>query len=166
MTSLQHATVGEAQVKIIANLQYQIENAGLKELRVLLPANADGVAFRGDQVGDFLADGAPTNGLQAWQIKLRRRCIGSYLLQAAYQTPVAEAAKQTVLRGVLAADVNLQRGFATVRSSGACRCAWTICRRPCSRRNGKASRARCKKTCPRRPRIFPIASSSRIFSCR
>ncbi|HEX9046144.1 MAG TPA: hypothetical protein VF988_03885, partial [Verrucomicrobiae bacterium] len=118
VTSLQHATVTEAQVKVLANLQYQIENAGLKELRVWLPANAEGVTFHGEQVGDFLADGAVTNGLQAWQIKLRRRCIGSYMLQAAYQTSIAEAASETALRGVLAADVNLQRGFATVQASG------------------------------------------------
>ena len=34
VTSLQHATVNEAQMKIAANLQYQIENTGLKEFRV------------------------------------------------------------------------------------------------------------------------------------
>ena len=37
MTSLQHATVGEALVKVTANLQYQIENTGLKTFRVALP---------------------------------------------------------------------------------------------------------------------------------
>ncbi len=37
VTSLQHATVGEAQVKVVANLQYQIENTGLKAFRVALP---------------------------------------------------------------------------------------------------------------------------------
>ena len=50
VTSLQHAAISEAQVKVKANLQYQIENAGLKSLRLLLPANADGVRFQGDQV--------------------------------------------------------------------------------------------------------------------
>jgi hypothetical protein len=41
VTSLQHATVNEAQVKVVANLQYQIENTGLKSLRVFVPTNAE-----------------------------------------------------------------------------------------------------------------------------
>jgi hypothetical protein len=119
VTTLQHATVNEAQVKVAANLQYQIENTGLKSFHVLIPANAEGVTFQGEQVADFLAvDGAVTNGLQAWEIKLRRRIIGQYLLQVNYQAPMAGQSAETVLRGVLAADVNLQRGFVTVQSAG------------------------------------------------
>ena len=119
VTTLQHATVNEAQVKVAANLQYQIENTGLKSFHVLIPTNAEGVAFQGDQVADFLAvEGAVTNGLQAWEIKLRRRVIGQYLLQVNYQAPIAGQSAETFLRGVLAADVNLQRGFVTVQSAG------------------------------------------------
>jgi hypothetical protein len=119
VTSLQHATVIEAQVKVTANLQYQIDNAGLKVLRVLLPANAEGVRFSGDQLADFLqVPGAVTNGLQLWEVKLQRRIIGPYLLQATYQTTVPEQATEAPLTGVQAADVNLQRGFVTVQSSG------------------------------------------------
>ncbi len=119
VTSLQHATVSEALVKVAANLQYQIENAGLKEFRVFIPTNAEGVTFRGDQLGDFLAvESSETNGLQAWAVKLHRRVIGQYLLQVNYQTHVTEQSGETVLRGVQAADVNLQRGFATVQSAG------------------------------------------------
>ena len=117
--SLEHATVNEAQVKIAANLQYQIENTGLKEFHVLVPTNAIGVVFSGDQVSGYQAvDGAVTNGLQAWDVKLPRRVIGQYLLQVNYQTHMAEQSGETVLRGVLAADVNSQRGFATVQSAG------------------------------------------------
>ena len=119
VTSLQHATVNEAQVKVTANLQYQIENTGLKSFRVFITTNAEGVTFQGDQLADFLAvDGAVTNGLQAWEVKLHRRVIGQYLLQVNYQIPNASQSGETVLRGVLAADVNLQRGFATVESAG------------------------------------------------
>jgi hypothetical protein len=119
VTSLQHATVSDAQVKVIANLQYQIDNAGLNALRVFLPANAESASFHGEQVADFMrAAGAPTNGLQAWDIKLHRRVIGPYLLQVAYQTFLPQQAAQTVLRGVQAGEVNLQRGFVTVQSAG------------------------------------------------
>ncbi|HTV39305.1 MAG TPA: hypothetical protein VMF08_01910 [Candidatus Sulfotelmatobacter sp.] len=119
VTSLQHVTIGEAQQKVVANLQYQIENAGLKGFRVFIPANAEGVTFQGDQLSDFqAADNVTTNGLQAWDIKLSRRVIGQYLLQASYQVHVPEQSTETALRGVLAADVNSQRGFVTVESAG------------------------------------------------
>jgi hypothetical protein len=119
VTSLQHATVNEAQVKIAANLQYQIENTGLKAFHVLIPTNAEGVHFQGDQVADFLPmAGAVTNGLQEWEIKLQRRVIGQYLLQLTYQTLMPDQSPETILRGVQAADVNLQRGFVTVQSGG------------------------------------------------
>src|SRR5581483_9985964 len=119
VNSLQHARVGEAQVKVIANLQYQIENTGLKSLRVLVPTNAETVRFEGEQVSDFLPlPGSTTNGLQLWEVKLQRRLIGTFLLQLSYQQPVPPSATQWVLRGVQAAELNLQRGFVTVESSG------------------------------------------------
>jgi len=119
VTSLQHATVNEALVKVAANLQYQIENTGLKAFHVFIPTNAESVRFQGDQVADFLpVAGTVTNGMQEWEVKLHRRVIGSYLLQATYQTLVPERATETALRGLQAADVNLQRGFVTVQAGG------------------------------------------------
>ena len=119
VTSLEHATVNEALVKVAANLQYQIDNAGLKAFRILVPTNAEGLRFQGDQVADFLpVPGAVTNGLQEWEVKLHRRVIGAYLLQATYQTLMPDKAAETVLRGLQAADVNLQRGFVTVQAGG------------------------------------------------
>ncbi len=106
----QHAAVSEAQVKVSANLQYQIENAGLKSFRLLLPTNAEGVRFQGDQVGDFLPEpGAVTNGMQAWEVKLRRRVIGPYLLQAC----LSNAAARTGRRDHLARHPGGGREFAT-----------------------------------------------------
>ncbi len=119
VTSLQHATLNEAQVKVAANLQYQIENTGLKSLRVSIPTNAESVRFTGELVSDFLrVPGAVTNGLQQWEVKLQRRVIGQYLLQVTYQMLIAEQAAEIVLRGVQANDVNLQRGFVTVQTGG------------------------------------------------
>jgi hypothetical protein len=119
VTSLQHATVTEAQVKVLANLQYQIENTGLKALHVFIPTNAESVRFTGDQVADFLkVPNVFTNGLQQWEIKLHRRIIGAYALQVTYQTISSEQASETLLRGILAAGVNLQRGFVTIQSGG------------------------------------------------
>lgn len=119
VTSLQHAIVNEAQVKVAANLQYQIENTGLKAFRIFMPTNAESVNFIGDQIADFLpVAGAITNSMQTWEVKLHRRVIGPYLLRLSYQTLTPEQATETALRGVQAVDVNLQRGFVTVQSSG------------------------------------------------
>ena len=119
VTSLQQAIVSEAQMKIAANLQYQIENKGLNALHVYVPTNAESLRFQGEQVADFLpVPGAITNGLQQWQVKLHRRIIGAYVLQVTYQTPLPEGATETTLRGLQAADVNLQRGFVAIQAAG------------------------------------------------
>jgi hypothetical protein len=117
VTSLQHATVSEAQLKVAANLQYQIENTGMKSFHVLIPADAEGVNFKGDQVAGFsVIEGSATNGMAAWEVKLHRRVIGQYLLQVNYQVPTPAQPRETVVRGIEASDVNLQRGFVTVQS--------------------------------------------------
>ena len=119
VTSLQHVTVNEALMKIAANLQYQIENTGLKSLRVRLPVDADGVQFKGDQLADFRKRDLPAGAdMQDWDIKLNRRIIGAYLLQVTYQVATAAQTRQTDIRGVQADGVNLQRGFLTVQSGG------------------------------------------------
>ncbi|MFN0127496.1 MAG: hypothetical protein ACKV19_12505 [Verrucomicrobiales bacterium] len=119
VTSLQHALVGEAQVKVTANLQYEIENTGLKSFNVALPADAENVHFSGDNVSDFIAAKDAVNaGMQAWEVKLGRRVIGQYMLQVTYQTAVAVQAPATNVTGVQTAGVNLQRGFVTVQSGG------------------------------------------------
>jgi hypothetical protein len=119
VTGLQHIQLTEAQLKVTANLLYQIENSGLKSLFVIVPTNASGLRFRGDQVADFLpVPGSITNGLQTWEVKLHRRILGKYSLQATWQAPVPEAAPRIVLQGIQAADARLQRGFVTLQSSG------------------------------------------------
>ena len=119
VTSLQHAIITESLLKVAANLQYQIENTGLKTLRVYVPTNAESIRFTGDQVADFMPLAMVVkDGLQLWEIKLHRRVIGSYLLQVNYQRPLPEAASVATLVGLQAAEVNLQRGFLTVQSSG------------------------------------------------
>jgi hypothetical protein len=119
VTSLQQAAVSEAVVKVSASLHYQIENTGLKALRVLMPTNAESVRFSGDQVADFMpVAGTATGGMQEWEIKLHRRMIGRYQLQAAFQTLLAPGAAETSVRGIQAVGVNLQRGFVTVQAAG------------------------------------------------
>lgn len=119
VTSLQHVSVSEAQVKVAANFQYQIENTGLKALRVRIPTNAESVRFWGEHVADFLPiQGAVQDGLQTWEVKLHRRVIGKHLLQMTYLMPLTEQATSYVISGAQTIDANLQRGFLTVQSAG------------------------------------------------
>jgi hypothetical protein len=121
VTSLQDVLVGEGQLKITANLQYEIENTGVKALLVRLPVAADGVRFNGDQVADYLpletAENAGASN-QVWEVKLHRRMLGSYLLQVSFQVPSPSQVDQVLVDGVQAADANLQRGFVAVRAEG------------------------------------------------
>lgn len=119
VTSLQHVSVTDALMRTAANLHYQIENTGLRLLRVWLPVSAQAVQFQGEHLADFRPTAAQvTNGLQGWEIKLQRRVLGSYPLQVRYQTPLPLEAAQAVVRGIQASDANLQRGFVTLESAG------------------------------------------------
>jgi hypothetical protein len=119
VTSLQDVAVLGGQIKVAAHFEYQIENTGIRSLRVRLPAQADSVRFSGDQVADYLPvqDAAGTR-TRTWEIKLHRRVIGAYLLQASYHLPLEPDLVETTLLGAQADDVNLQRGFLTLHSAG------------------------------------------------
>ncbi len=119
VTSLQHVIVGDARLQVQANLQYEIENTGVKTLRVRLPAAAENVRFRGEQVADFAPrEGATNTVARVWEVKLHRRVLGRHLLQVSYSLPVAEAATAAEILSVQALEVNLQRGFLTVQAAG------------------------------------------------
>jgi hypothetical protein len=118
--TLQETTLREGPVKVSVTLDYKIENAGLKSLFLELPANADGVRFSGEQVSDAVkTEPAPAqNQTREWEVKLDRRVIGPYRLQLNYQVPSgASNALETVV-GVQAKQVNLQRGYVTIRTGG------------------------------------------------
>jgi hypothetical protein len=119
VTSLQHVTVGDARLQVQANLQYEIENTGVKTLRVRLPAAAENVRFRGEQVADFAPREDATNAVaRVWEVKLHRRVLGRQLLQVSYTLPVDGAATAAEILSVQALEVNLQRGFLTVQAAG------------------------------------------------
>ena len=131
VTSLQHAAVREGQLKITANLLYQIKNAGLKGFLVFIPTNADQVLFKGGQAFDFLkVTNSVTNGLQEWEVKLDRRVIGQYLLQVTYQTPIPAEAREVLLDGVQAAEVNFSAVLSPSNPIPASKSWWTNSLRP------------------------------------
>ncbi len=117
VTSLQQVEIEESRVQTVANLQFEIENAGVKGFRIRLPADAESVRFRGDQVVDSVPTPAPSaTGYRDWEIKLDRRVQGRYRLQVQFTQPMAPNATNFQITGIQALDVNLQRGFLTTHS--------------------------------------------------
>ncbi len=118
VNSLQQVQVNEGHLLVSANLQYQIENTGLKTCLVRLPDNAESVRFQNELVSDFLSSESSTNGFRTWEVKLQRRVLGVFMLQVFYQLPLKENATETLLRGLQTVDAGLQRGFVTVQAQG------------------------------------------------
>ena len=119
VSSLQHVEVGEAQLKVSVNLAYEIENTGVKSLRVRLPSKAEAVRFKGAQVSDFKApEPLGAQETRDWEIKLERRVIGKYFLQLTYSLATADQASEALITGAQVLDVTIQRGFLTLMSGG------------------------------------------------
>ena len=117
---LQDASIRQGTVKYRGVLEYKIENTSVKTLRVALPDAAQGVGFSGDQVTDFVKGDAAEEGRAVWEVKLDRRMIGKYQLSVSYQVPLTEDAAESPVevQSLQAVDVNLQRGFVSVRTEG------------------------------------------------
>lgn len=118
--SLQDVNVREGQAQVGVNLEYRIENAGVKSFLVQVPAAAENVRFEGELLSDFVksSGAAATNRWADWEVKLQRRVIGNYALRVTYQLPITNQAAELRIAGVKAATASLQRGFLAVRAGG------------------------------------------------
>ena len=117
---LQDASIRQGTVKYRGVIEYKIENTSVKALKVALPDAAQGVAFTGQQVTDFVKGDPDDDGRAVWEVKLDRRIIDKYHLTVSYQVPMNEGedASSVDVQSLQAVDVNLQRGFISVRSEG------------------------------------------------
>ncbi|MEW6157650.1 MAG: hypothetical protein AB1813_09470, partial [Verrucomicrobiota bacterium] len=119
LTSLQDVTVREGQLSVSAQLNYQIENAGVKALLLQLPAQAQNVRFDGDLISDTVRSAtAATNRLADWEIRLQRRVIGDYPLRITYHLTVTNQAAALRIDGFKARNANLHRGYLAVHAGG------------------------------------------------
>ena len=119
VNGFQQVSVQEGQARVTANLDYQIENTGMRALRVRLPEAAENVRFTGPQLSDFLpVEGSVTNATQVWEIRLHRRVIGPHRLSVNYTLRIPDDAGDLTLTGVVTEDVNVQRGFLAMQGGG------------------------------------------------
>jgi len=124
LTSLQSAIVGEAQVKVSANLQYEDREHGSQ--RVPRPAARQRrrrVRFRGDQVGGLRWPQRPSEVPATTDSGDQAAPPGPGPATCSRSTTPCRwrSRPDLVLQGVQALDVNLQRGFSPLAERG-CRC--------------------------------------------
>jgi hypothetical protein len=118
MSVLQDVTVLEGEARAVAELLYQIDNAGVKSLRVLVPPGVENVNFTGENLNDTAAIATNQTGAVVWEARLQRRIIGAYRLKLSYQIRSAAASARLAIGGIEGQNVNLQRGYLGVHSSG------------------------------------------------
>ena len=113
---LQNVQVREGLHEVQANIEFEIENAGVKSLWFRLPADAVGVRFRGAAVAD--AYKAEDGEQGKWEVKLSRRYIGKLQIHLSYQSLVSEGTEEgSRIYGIILDGINLQRGFLTLKTS-------------------------------------------------
>jgi hypothetical protein len=117
-------TAREGQVLVAAQLDYQIENAGIKSCLLQVPAEAENVRFEGDLISDSVRSERGTNRWTDWEVKLQRRVIGNYPLRLTYQLAITNPPAEMPILGVIAKNANLQRGYLAVRSAGRLQITW------------------------------------------
>ncbi|EDY82153.1 hypothetical protein VDG1235_1773 [Verrucomicrobiia bacterium DG1235] len=110
---LQDLTFKSGIIETKAALHYEIKNAGVKQLRLRLPASAVGVRFIGEHISGFQqAQNDPT----IWEVDLDRRLINNYVLQVEYQEFDDNANKAHTVSGITTLDTQLQECFLSLRT--------------------------------------------------
>jgi hypothetical protein len=117
VSSLQDATFREGQARIAAQLDFQIENAGVKSLLFQIPARAENVRFEGELIADSSRlEGAGDRA--DWELKLQRRVIGAYTVLVTYQLSLSNQADTLQISSVNVKNANLQRAWLSLRPTG------------------------------------------------
>ena len=108
---LQNVQVREGLHEVQANIEFEIENAGVKNAWFRLPADAVGVRFRGAAVAD--AYKAEDGEQGKWEVKLSRRYIGKLQIHLSYPEfgQRGHTEEGSRIYGIILDGINLQRGF-------------------------------------------------------
>ena len=110
---LQEVSLKTGVAETAATLRFTIKNAGVKQLRLRLPAQAVGPKFTGEHIASFQASPVdPT----LWEVKLDRRVIGDYQLGIEYQLFNAADASPFAIAGIESLDTQLQESYLALRA--------------------------------------------------
>ena len=103
---VESVAVRSGAVEVRARFNFTVENAGIREQVFLLPDDAIGVQFSGEP----LADARETESGK-WLLKLKRKMVGAFSLNLAYQMPTPDQPDRINLQGVEVEGANQQSGY-------------------------------------------------------
>lgn len=115
---LHGVSIAEGMLQHRAYLRCKIENAGVKQFRVVVPAKGASLTVSGRNIARVAPEGEPAaDGSQVWLIELQGKVDGEYAATCFYQEPYDSAAAVEVkpLRVVAAAR---QTGWMVVSGAG------------------------------------------------
>jgi len=110
---LQRVSVRSGLTEVKARYNFNVENAGIREQRFQVPAEAIGVQFTGEGVVDA-QQGADGN----WTIKLNRKMVGAFTMELSYQLPMPNQPSRIQVIEAMALDVDQQSGFLALVPQG------------------------------------------------
>ncbi|MGB0414729.1 MAG: hypothetical protein ACPGJU_09830, partial [Coraliomargarita sp.] len=103
---LQTAVIRSGMVEVRARFNFTVENAGIREQVFRLPEGVIGVQFSGEGVSDHEEVSAGQ-----WLVKLNRKMVGSFTVEALYQMPTPNQPERVELQDIEAVGVNQQSGY-------------------------------------------------------
>lgn len=103
---LESVAVRSGVVEVRARFNFTVENAGIREQRFLVPEAAIGVSFTGDALSD-----AREVEPGEWLVKLKRKMVGAFSLNLAYQMPTPDQPDRIALQGIEVPGANQQSGY-------------------------------------------------------
>lgn len=103
---VESVAVRSGVVEVRARFNFTVENAGIREQIFMVPDQAIGVQFTGEP----LADARETEPGK-WLVKLKRKMVGAFSLNLAYQMPTPDQPDRISLQGIEVAGANQQSGY-------------------------------------------------------
>jgi tetratricopeptide (TPR) repeat protein len=120
VNTLQEVTFKEGVEQSVTYYDYNVENAGVKSLRIQVPSDAESVRVEGDSITDAVRvfPVSSSNAPQFCEVKFGKRILGSYSFSVRHQRPMQDQPSSNTLKGAPAVGVDLQRGYLALRSTG------------------------------------------------
>ena len=112
---LQWVDLSEGMLQCRTFIQYKIENAGIKSLRLQAPASGITLAVSGGNIAS-VHEIDKTKGI--WQVDLHNKVEDKFSLIASYQMPYDPAEKKVKILPLQTVDTESQRGYVVVTCAG------------------------------------------------
>lgn len=111
----QSVTIRSGIIENAVRALFTVENAGVRELLVQLPADSLGVRFTGDALDRF----EPVEGQPGqWRLRLDRKRIDQFLIEADYQRPTPQQPDRETITGFQVLGVNQTTGALSLATQG------------------------------------------------